>query len=649
MTLIRPRAGRLLLPALLYSLPCLAAGPHALAASCSSFAGAVGMPGMPASSAFIQNAPMAGMPGMSMPTAPASAAAKARTVKAKTKNGLDTGGMTGMDMSGMSGMSSSIDLLDPMNQEASGTAWLPSSSPMYGRMSMLNGDMLMLHGAIMPRYVSVGSRRGDRRFDAPNWGMAMFSHRLDSRSQLGLRAMVSLDPITEGGYGYPLLFQAGESWHHQPLHDRQHPHDLFSELAASYSRKVGGNQSAYIYIGYPGEPALGPPTFMHRILAYDLADAPIGHHWQDATHITFGVATAGINFGSKLKVESSVFTGREPDENRYSFDKPRFDSQSARVSFNPNSDNAYQVSYGFIKNAEGDGANQHRITASWLYNKGLGDDSNFTTALVWGQNNLTTEGKTNSYLAEADYQRGRNTVFTRVENIQKSGHELVLPEEALHDRKFSLGAYTVGYVRDLTHGKGIDTGLGFAVTADTHPSALNADYGGGTPLSFQVYLRLRPSRMKGMTMPSMDMAGPSPSGPANASPAPAANAMPGMDMPREMPVLSPPAAQFPAVAAPTVTAALAANPPKVGQKNLLTVFVTRPDGKPLAGATVKASVAMTSMDMGTTHPPVRNMGNGRYRGSVVFSMPGAWRVTLAVKQSAKGAPFTKTVDYKVAP
>ena len=225
-------------------------------------------------------------------------------------------------------------------------------------------------------------------------------------------------------------------------------------------------------------------------------DAPIGHHWQDATHITFGVATAGINFGSKFKLEASDFTGREPDENRYSFDKPRFDSYSGRLSYNPDADNALQVSYGFIKNAEGDGANQHRITASWLYNKPLGEDANFTTALVWGQNNLTTEGKTNSYLAEADYQRGRDTFFTRIENIQKSGHELVLPEENLHDRKFNLGAYTLGYVRDLTHGTGIDTGLGFAVTADTHPSALNADYGSGTPVSFEIYLRLRPSRMK---------------------------------------------------------------------------------------------------------------------------------------------------------
>ena len=555
----------------------------------------------------------------------------------------------------MSGMSSSVDLNDPMSQEASGTAWLPASSPTYASMTMNKGNMLMIHGAVMPRYVNVGSKRGDRRFDAPNWAMVMFSHPLTSDSQIGLRGMFSLDPVTEGGYGYPLLYQTGESWHNQPLHDRQHPHNFQSEVAATYSRLIGGNRSAYLYLGYPGEPALGPPTYMHRLLAYDLADAPIGHHWQDATHITFGVATAGINFGSKFKLEASDFTGREPNENRYSFNKPLFDSYSGRLSYNPNTDNAYQVSYGFVKNAEGDGANQHRITASWLYNKPLGEDSNFTTALVFGQNNLSTEGKTNSYLAEADYQHGRDTVFTRIENIQKSGHELVLPLESLHGRKFDLGAYTVGYVRDVTHGTGIDTGIGFAVTADTKPSALDPIYGAGTPVSFQIYLRLRPSRMKGMDMKGMDN-----------------GKMAGMDMSANQPPTvtpapplipaAPPVAASPPVVAPTtptlpapvavtiagVTATIAPDSPKARRKNVLTMTVTGSDGKPLSGAMVTSSVAMTSMDMGTTHPAFSDLGNGHYQGNVTFSMAGPWRVVLTVTPPGGGSAVTKALDYGVS-
>ena len=579
----------------------------------------------------------------------------------------------------MGGMSSSVDLNDPMSQEASGTAWLPASSPTYAKMTMNKGNMLMVHGAVMARYVDVGSKRGDRRFDAPNWAMVMFSHPLTADSQLGLHGMFSLDPVTEGGYGYPLLYQTGESWHHQPLHDRQHPHDLVSELAGTYSRLIGGNRSAYLYLGYPGEPALGPPTYMHRLLAYDLADAPIGHHWQDATHITFGVATAGVNFGSKFKVEASDFTGREPDENRYSFDKPRFDSYSGRLSYNPNSDNAYQVSYGFVKNAEGDGANQHRLTGSWLYNKPLGEDANFTTALVFGQNNLSTEGRTNSYLAEADYQRGRDTVFTRIENIQKSGHELVLADESLGGRKFDLGAYTVGYVRDVTHGTGIDTGIGFAVTADTKPSALDPIYGAGTPVSFQVYLRLRPSRMKGMDMKGMDMKGMDMKGmDMKGMDMGSGGKMAGMDMgtsqpppiptapiptaPVPLPVAVPTAPTPPPVAAPTapvapaapaavtvadVTAAITPTPPKARRKNVLMVTVTGSDGKPLSGATVTSSVAMTSMDMGTTHSAFTDLGDGRYQGSVTFAMAGPWRVALTVTPPGGGAAVTKALEYGV--
>lgn len=589
----------------------------------------------------------------------------------------------GMDMPGheMSGsmddmkMSSSVDINDAMSQEASGTAWVPSSTPVYAWMKMKpNGDMLMLHGAIMPRYTDVGSKRGDRRADAPNWFMGMYSHPVGSRDQIGLRAMFSLDPITEGGYGYPLLYQTGESWHGQPLRDRQHPHDLVDELGISYSRLLGGGKSAYLYLAYPGEPALGPPTYMHRLLASDYADAPIGHHWQDATHVTFGVATAGLNFGSKIKLEASNFTGREPDENRYSFDRPRFDSYSTRLSYNPDANNAFQMSYGFVKNPEGDNANVNRTTASWICNRPLGEDANFTTALVWGQNDSSEEGKSQSYLAEADYQNGANTFFARIENIQKSGHELVLPSPYDTGKMYRLGAYSVGYVRDLTHGKGIDTGLGFAVTANTKPSGLDAFYGSGTPVSFQVYLRLRPSRMKGMTgtVPSTEEKGKTdtaqvPMTPQPLPPTVAENPMHGNtpatagenpahgETPQPVPATpqpetpaTPPSPAAAPVTISSITAVITPNEPKARAKNLVTITVTGSDGKPVTDAVVKADVAMTSMDMGTSHIAFKPLGDGRYQGPVQFSMAGPWRITVTVTPAGGGKPVTKTVDIHVA-
>lgn len=151
----------------------------------------------------------------------------------------------------------------------------------------------------------------------------------------------------------------------------------------------------------------------------------------------------------------------------------------------------------------------------------------------------------------------------------------------------------------MTHGTGIDTGIGFAVTADQHPSSLSADYGNGTPLSFQIYLRLRPSRMKNSSMANMDM-------PAEA-PAEASSG--------------------------EVT---------------LTLTVTGPDGKPLTGAAVTASVAITSMDMGTTHPAFKDAGNGHYTSEVSFAMAGPWRVSIKVTPPG-GTGSAKTLDYSVAP
>jgi hypothetical protein len=390
-------------------------------------------------------------------------------------------------------MHSSIDIADPMSREGSGTSWLPDSSPMYGRMFMFDENMLMLHGAIFPRYTNVSTRRGDDRIDAPNWFMAMFSHPFGSNAQLGARLMMSLDPLTEGGRGYPLLFQSGESWNDQPLHDRQHPHDLFDELSVSLSQKFDHDLSAYVYFGYPGEPALGPPTFMHRPSAMDDPDAPLGHHWQDSTHVTFGVATAGVAWNN-VRIEGSIFTGREPDENRYNFDEPDFDSYSGRISGNPTRNLALQVSYGYIHSPEAlqPELNRHRTTASLIYNLPLGQDSNWSNTFVWGQNHDTGEGKTQSFLVESDYQRGRNTIYLRWERVEKSGHELVLkpPDES---RIFPVSGYTIGYVRDLSHGTGFDIGLGSQITINNRPDTLDRYYGDDLGYAFEFFLRIRPS------------------------------------------------------------------------------------------------------------------------------------------------------------
>jgi hypothetical protein len=180
---------------------------------------------------------------------------------------------------------------------------------------------------------------------------------------------------------------------------------------------------------------------------------------------------------------------------RYDFDELKLDSFSGRISWNPTRNLALQVSHGYLHSPEErePNANRHRTTASLIHNQPLGPDANWSNSLVWGQNR-DGGGKTQSFLAESNYQRGRNTFYARFEHVEKPGHELVL-DEIDHERIFSINAYTVGYVRDLTHGPGIDVGLGGQVTINDVPSGLDRYYGNDLPLSFQVFLRIRPSRM----------------------------------------------------------------------------------------------------------------------------------------------------------
>ena len=127
--------------------------------------------------------------------------------------------------------------------------------------------------------------------------------------------MFSLEPWTIRGCGYPDLLATGEVCDGEPIHDRQHPHDLFMELAAEYEPAAAGRDAVADLGGLVGEPALGPAAYPHRLSAMPNPLAPISHHWLDATHITFGVVTAGI-WSRAWKVEGSAFNGREPDDHR---------------------------------------------------------------------------------------------------------------------------------------------------------------------------------------------------------------------------------------------------------------------------------------------------------------------------------------------
>ena len=361
-----------------------------------------------------------------------------------------------------------------MNRDASGTSWQPDVAP-HGGLHAMNGDwMLMGHALINGVWSTQEGPRGDERAFAAGMVMATATRDLGP-GKLQLKAMLSPDPLM-GAEGYPLLLAAGESADGvDPLVDRQHPHDLFMELAASYSLPLGEGRSVYLYGGLPGEPAFGPPAFMHRPAAIDSPEAPITHHWLDSTHITFGVLTAGY-VGGAWKVEASAFRGREPDEERWDIESGELDSRSVRFSVNPTENWALQASWAEIVSPEAlePHHDEERVSLSALYARRVGSAGLASATFAWARKEKKPDNlELDAWLVEAAWQvDDRWTVFTRAEQIdtdELSGHG--------HGPVYTVRKLSVGAVHDWRLSDNVKLGVGALVNGFDIPSPLSASYG----------------------------------------------------------------------------------------------------------------------------------------------------------------------------
>ena len=390
----------------------------------------------------------------------------------------------------------------PMTRMGSGTAWLPDASAMRAWHFMAGSWMLMVHGDAFLQYDYQDGPRGANQLGSINWGMLMAMRQVGGGT-LHLHGMASAEPLTIGAGGYPLLVQTGETYQGEPLNDRQHPHDLFMELSALYERAISRGLGAMLYVAPVGEPGIGPVAYMHRPSALNDPFAPLAHHWTDATHITYGVLTAGL-FTKHVKLEGTLFNGREPDEERYDFDFHPLDSYGARLSVNPTSHWAVTASYGYLKEPEAlhPEDNQHRLGASVLHTVRLGRQGEWASALVYGANKHVEPSGVkgpweHSVMAESNVQLdAANSVFGRVEYVRKSGEELSLPD-ALSAEEYDIGNLSLGYIREFARYRGATFGLGARGAINLVPGALEDVYGSRTPVGLAIFLRVRPGLLEG--------------------------------------------------------------------------------------------------------------------------------------------------------
>jgi len=368
--------------------------------------------------------------------------------------------------------------------EGSGTSRLPGNAGGMHGLHLGSGDwMIMVHGSLSLQYTDHSGPRGDDHTYVTS--MAMLAAERDTDwGRVQLKSMLSLEPVMDSR-GYPNLFATGETAGGEPLVDRQHPHDLFMELAGRVDINVGEDSSLFLYGGPVGEPATGPSAFMHRGSAKYNPEPPITHHWFDSTHITYGVITAGYS-ARQFQLEASAFRGAEPDEQRWNIETPKLDSWSVRATVNPSPAWSVQASYAQIKQPEAlhPGEDEHRFTASAHYANRRG----LSAMLAFSAKDRVPGATLTAWLGEVNWKLGEsNAVFARVENV---ANDELFPEhtDPLHDQTFRVSKAQLGYARLLPLGP-FELALGGSVSAYAKPSALDAAYG-TSPWGYTLFARL---------------------------------------------------------------------------------------------------------------------------------------------------------------
>lgn len=331
----------------------------------------------------------------------------------------------------------------------------------------------------------------ERRFrdfhqvESQNWFMGTATRRLGPGA-LTLHGMLSLEPLTLRDLGTSQAFQTGETFGGAPLIDYQHPHDLIMGLSAGFARPVG-RATLIIRGGLVDAPALGPTPFMHRATGTLHPTVPLSHHQLDATHISHGAMTAGVQAGPWL-LETSAFRGREADEDRLDLDLGALDSWAARAGWARGGTRA-QVSVGWLNEPEAsEPGDVTRLTAS-VEHAGLVAGRAGAVTLAWGQNRETFSNET-AWLAEATLAVWRGTAYLRGEIADKHILEAggFHPPGLAHPHMIStVGALTGGYTVSVLRRGPQSLAIGADITGHRVPAELVDAY--GHPWSVHLFAR----------------------------------------------------------------------------------------------------------------------------------------------------------------
>jgi hypothetical protein len=383
-----------------------------------------------------------------------------------------------------------------VTEEAAATSPAGPLEPdtMTSMLAMDPGDrdrwLVMFHGFAFLTFNRQSGPSGGQDFESQNHFMLAALHRLWG-GKLSLLGTFSLEPATVPQAGSYELFQRGETYNGVLLVDRQHPHDLFIQLAAQWEKALSDSLRLRFYLAPVGEPALGPIPYPHRLSAAAMPQAPLSHHNQDSTHITYDVITAAADVGV-VTLEGSVFHGAEPDENRWNMQAGALDSYSGRLTLSLLPELRVQLSAGHLENPEAiEPGNQTRYVGA-LYWQRPTPGGYVAVSLISGLNE-TEEGREWGSLVEGTWKfGGANAVFGRIEAVDRDLYELThktqRPEGVPHVRT-RVWAATLGASRDVPLFRGVETSLGAEATLYHFTSRLDTVYD-ATPFGFQAFLRV---------------------------------------------------------------------------------------------------------------------------------------------------------------